>query len=132
MTFPRILSAAAAAFVAVSCFSCTAVNERTPRISRYRDKEKEFEIGQAGVTISDHDVTEKDDDAVNKVHEEVRVLLSHLDLPDNEENVQYDIDALLKMYNEIYDERTMAEVAFYGNYTNEHTRDIYNSYCRNT
>ena len=132
MTFPRILSAAAAAFVAVSCFSCTAVNEKTPRISRYRDKEKEFEIGQAGVTISDHDVTEKDDDAVNNVHEEVRVLLNHLELPDNEENVQYDIDALLKMYNEIYDERTMAEVAFYGNYTNEHTRDIYNSYCRNT
>ena len=140
MTFPRILSAAAAAAVIFSCISCTDRNEKAPRISRYRDKEKEYRIGQSysedtGTESEHHSapphLAEADEEKLNEIEGIVQQLVMDLERSGSEDEIRNRINTLIDRYNSLYDERTMAEVAFYGNYTDDSISDIYDGYCRN-
>ncbi|WP_295077281.1 hypothetical protein [Ruminococcus sp.] len=127
MRSARLIAIAAAAVFSVSCFSCSD-NNRPPRISRYRDKVKEFKIGQAGIDNDDSTDQLPERSNLDDVEESVRKLLDDIGRSDNEEAVKADIDSLLSMYDTIYEARTNAEFIFYRNYTDKHVEALYNEY----
>lgn len=127
MRTDRFIAFAAAAVLVVTCISCSD-NNRPPRISRYRDKIKEFKIGQTGIESTDTTDQLPDRIDLKNVEDNVQKLLDDIIKTDNEEAVKADIDTLFAIYDQIYEARTNAEFVFYRNYTDKHIEDLYNEY----
>ena len=123
----RLIAFAAAAVLTVTSISCSD-NNRPPRISRYRDKIKEFKIGQTGIESTDTTDQLPNRIDLKNVEDNVQKLLDDIIKTDNEEAVKADIDTLFAIYDQIYEARTNAEFVFYRNYTDKHIEDLYNEY----
>ena len=123
----RLIAFAAAAVLTITSISCSD-NNRPPRISRYRDKIKEFKIGQTGIESTDSTDQLPDRIDLKNVEDNVQKLLDDIIKSDNEEAVKADIDTLFAIYDQIYEVRTNAEFVFYRNYTDKHIEDLYNEY----
>ena len=135
MSSKRILSAAAAAAIFISCFSCT-MNDDKPRIVRERDRDKEFRIGQEGVSDTfdseqiPSDVSELFPERVGTdfVTSCVEDLLNDLETSAGRTEIKSDIQLLLDTYDEIYDAHTEAEIVFYSHYKDKDFENAYNLY----
>ncbi len=134
MKLSRIYALLTAAALSFSLISCTDNNLERPRQSRYRDKDKEFEIGQS-YAPSDED---KNDDIevsdelcdITTIEDEVQLLIDDISIHDNSSAVESDIQALLDLYDRLYEAHTNMEIVFYRNYTDKAVEEEYNKFYR--
>lgn len=103
------------------------MNENAPRISRYRDREKEYEIGQSESDDNAEETTESDEEMLDSVELVVKHFIDYLAKLENEEKIQENIDHLLNMLDAIYESRTLASVDFYSDYLHSEIKDAYQS-----
>lgn len=134
MKLSRIYALLTAAALSFSLISCTDNNLERPRQSRYRDKDKEFEIGQS-YAPSDDDITddiEVSDELcdITAIEEEVQLLIDDIAVHDNKGAVESDIQSLLYLYDRIYEAHTNMEIVFYRNYTDKAVEEEYNKFYR--
>ncbi|SHM92057.1 hypothetical protein [Ruminococcus flavefaciens] len=130
----RISALLTAAVLSFSLISCSDNNSDIPRIQRYRDKEKEFRIGQS-YAIDEEDIPDDIEISVelcdiSEIEEKVQLLIDHID--DEKENsvIKNDIQSLLNMYDKLYEAHTNMEVVFYSNYTDKALESEYNKFYR--
>ncbi|MBR5683356.1 MAG: hypothetical protein IKW96_08810 [Ruminococcus sp.] len=127
MTFLRCVSAVMAAAVTISCCSCAAMNDSPPRISRYRDREREYSIGQSVADENYEEADESDEEMLDSVQLVVKHFTEQLEKPQNEDRIQENTEHLLDMLDGIYESRTFASVDFYSDYQNDEAMAAYQS-----
>ena len=108
------------------------MNNTVPRISRYRDREREYEIGQSEVNdIEDDNLDEKTTASYEEMLDSVQLVVEHfidcLEQNENEDKIRENIEHLLNMLDSIYESRTLASVDFFSDYMNAETKDAYQS-----
>lgn len=128
MTFSRYISCAIAAAIALSCCSCSDMNDYTSRSSRITDSGKEPAAVQTENDNEDiSDPYGSDDEMLEAVSADVEQLINDLAKPQNKAAVQSDIDKLLDIFDIIYEKQTYASVDFYGDYQNSETKAAFRS-----
>lgn len=120
----RFIALLAAGAVTLSLISCSDNN--VPRSSRERDYEKEMEIGQSYAEGGSEPVRHAECPHLSEVETAVDTLTEDICKTANSETVKEDIDALLDLYDRIYEAHTYAEIEFYSNYTEDEAEEAYN------
>jgi len=134
MRHSRISALLTAAVLSISMISCSDNNTASERIQRYRDKEKEFSIGQS-YAIDEEDIPddiEISDELcdISNIEEKVQLLIEHIDDEEEEAVIKADIQNLLDMYDSLYEAHTNMEVVFYKNYSDKGLESEYNKFYR--
>lgn len=134
MKVSRISALLVAGAFSLSLISCTDNNTLPSRISRIRDKDREYEIGQSYADKEDDplnssDIPDELCDTYN-IQSMVQVLIDHINENEGEDTLREDIQSLLDFYDRLYEANTNMEIVFYSSYTDKEVEEEYNKYYR--